>query len=77
MKIILKTKLKKLPDEMSVIIVSQRTSSLMHADKILVLEDGELVGIGAHDELLKTCDVYREIHESVYGKEEGKNEEKA
>ncbi len=73
----LRRELKKLPDDMSVIIVSQRTSSLMHADKILVLDDGELVGIGAHDELLKTCDVYREIHESVYGKEEGKNEEKS
>ena len=66
----LRRELKKLPDEMSVIIVSQRTSSLMHADKILVLEDGELVGAGSHDELLKTCEVYKEIHESVYGKEE-------
>ena len=57
---------------MSVIIVSQRTSSLMHADRILVLDDGELVGIGSHEELLESCEVYREIHESVYGKEEMK-----
>ena len=68
----LRRELKKLPDEMSVIIVSQRTSSLMHADKILVLDDGELVGIGSHEELLESCEVYREIHESVYGKEEMK-----
>ena len=42
-------------------IVSQRTSSIMHADKIIVLEDGEAVGIGTHKELLKTCEIYREI----------------
>ncbi len=48
----------------TVLIVSQRTSSLRHADKILVLEDGVAVGMGKHEELLQTCPVYREIHES-------------
>ena len=45
----------------SVILVSQRAFSLSHADKILVLENGEAVGYAGHDELLKTCEVYREI----------------
>ncbi len=52
----------KLP--MTVIIVSQRTSSVIHADKILVLDDGELKGIGKHEELLENCPVYKEIYES-------------
>ena len=45
-----------------VFMVSQRTSSIMHADKIMVLEDGECVGLGTHEELLKTCGVYQEIY---------------
>lgn len=45
-------------------IVSQRTSSIQHADQILVLEDGRMVGHGKHEELLKTCEVYREIYET-------------
>lgn len=53
----------------TVFIVSQRTSSIHHADKILVLDGGKLVGCGKHAELLKTCEVYREIYESQYGKE--------
>lgn len=48
----------------TVFIVSQRTVSIMNADKILVLDDGEVVGVGTHDELIKTCEVYREIYES-------------
>lgn len=51
----------------TVFIVSQRTSSLRQADQILVLDDGMLVGIGKHETLLQTCDVYREIHESQTG----------
>ena len=51
-------------------MVSQRTSSIRHADKILVLDDGQVVGIGTHDELLKNCEVYQEIHYSQYQKEE-------
>lgn len=53
----------------TVFIVSQRTSSIQHADKIIVLEDGEVAGIGAHQQLLETCGVYREIYESQYKKE--------
>lgn len=49
-----------------VFIVSQRTSSIRHADKIIVLEDGEMAGIGSHEELLKNCQTYREIYESQY-----------
>lgn len=50
-------------------IVSQRTSSIAHADKILVLEDGCLVGQGKHGELLEKCGIYREIYESQFKKE--------
>ena len=50
----------------TVFIVSQRTSSIMQADKIVVLDDGELVGIGKHEELLKSCEVYKEIYNSQY-----------
>jgi len=49
---------------MTVFWISQRTASIMGADKILVLDDGKLVGCGKHDELLETCDIYREIYES-------------
>ncbi len=49
-------------------IVSQRTASVMNADRILVLDDGELVGQGTHQELLATCDVYREIYDSQFQK---------
>ena len=48
-------------DNMTVIIVSQRANSLKHADKIVVLDDGEAVGIGTHSELMESCEVYREI----------------
>ena len=51
------------------IIVSQRTSSIRHADKIVVLDDGRVAGIGRHEELLSSCPVYREIYESQYKKE--------
>ena len=61
--------LRTLPDSPTVLLISQRTSSILHADKILVLEDGECVGQGTHDELLATCEVYREIHESQYRRE--------
>ena len=52
-------------------IVSQRASSVMHADKIIVLDDGVAVGQGTHDELMRSCEVYREIYFSQYGEEEG------
>lgn len=51
-------------------IVTQRASSILSADKIIVLDDGELVGIGKSDELLKNCDVYREIYFSQFSEEE-------
>ena len=54
----------------TVFMVSQRTGSVSHADKILVLDGGKLVGCGTHEQLLESCDVYREIHYSQYGKEE-------
>ncbi len=50
----------------TVFIVSQRASSIMYADKIIVLDDGEAVGIGTHDELLSSCAVYREIYYSQF-----------
>lgn len=53
----------------TVFIVSQRTSSLRNADKIVVLDDGRQVGLGTHEELLENCPVYREIHESQFRKE--------
>ena len=51
-------------------IVSQRTSSIAHADKILVLEDGDVVGMGTHTELLESSEVYREIYDSQFKQEE-------
>ena len=47
-------------------IISQRASSIMHADIIIVLDDGEAVGIGTHDELLATCEIYREIYDTQF-----------
>lgn len=54
----------------TIFIVSQRTSSIQQADKILVLDDGQLVGMGSHEELLKDCDVYKEIYDSQFKKPE-------
>ena len=53
----------------AVFIVSQRAASLMHADRILVLEDGHAAGLGTHRELLETCPLYREIYDSQFPKE--------
>lgn len=52
----------------TVFIVSQRTSSILHADLIVVLDDGFPVGIGTHSELLENCEIYREIYNSQFGK---------
>ena len=65
----LRKAIKALPDDMTVLIVSQRAGSLMDADQILVLDDGKLVGDGTHTALLSDCAVYREIYESQFGKE--------
>ena len=64
----LRKELKSLPSDVTVFLVSQRTSSIRHADHILVLEDGKAAGWGTHEELLESCEIYREIYESQYGK---------
>lgn len=68
----LRKAIKELPENITVIIVSQRAGSIAYADKILVLDDGKLVGCGKHDELLTSCSVYKEIYESQFGTEENK-----
>lgn len=60
----LRKSIRELENNPTVFIVSQRTSSIRSADKIVVLDDGKIVGIGTHDELLNTCDIYREINDS-------------
>ena len=55
-----------LPGNMTVFIVSQRTASIMHADKIIVLDDGKIVGMGTQEELLEKCEVYKEIYNSQF-----------
>lgn len=54
--------------DMTLFIVSQRAASVRNADKIVVLDDGVIVGMGTHDTLIDSCEVYREIYESQYGK---------
>lgn len=74
----LRRALRQMEQKPIVFLVSQRTSSIQHADQILVLDDGQVVGMGTHRELLQTCPVYQEIYhsqfdESVAGKEAGGN----
>lgn len=64
----LRKAIKNLDYSPTVFIVSQRTSSIMNADKIIVLDGGKLAGVGTHDELLKSCEVYKEIHNSQFEK---------
>lgn len=64
----LRKAIKEFSEGMTVFTVSQRTSSISHCDKILVLEEGEAVGLGTHEELLSSCEVYREIYESQFTK---------
>ena len=64
--------LRELPWKPAVVIISQRTASIRFADEILVLDDGRLAGRGTHEELLQTCDVYREIYESQFKKEDAR-----
>ena len=68
----LRKSLKNLSYHPTTFIVSQRTSSIMHADKIIVLYDGHMVGIGTHEELLQTSSVYKEIYDSQFKKDSGK-----
>lgn len=75
----LRKSLKEMPGETTVFIVSQRASSLMHADTIIVLEDGHVAGMGTHRELLAGCQVYQEIYYSQFEqteKKEGEDSEK-
>lgn len=65
----LRKALQELEEKPTVFIVSQRTASIQHANRIVVLDDGEVAGIGTHEELLKNCDVYQEIYESQFKKE--------
>lgn len=63
----LRTAIRNFTEGMTVFIVSQRASSIMHADKIIVLDDGRIAGIGTHDELLESCNIYQEICHSQMG----------
>jgi len=67
----LRTALRTLEDKTTTFIVSQRASTIRHADKIIVLDDGEIAGVGTHDELLKDCTVYQEIYYSQYPEQRG------
>lgn len=66
----LRKALKTLKNNPLVFIISQRTSSIAHCDKIIVLDDGKVVGMGKHDDLLNNCEVYKEIYDSQFKKEE-------
>ncbi len=66
----LRQAIREMDTDTTVFIVSQRTASIHSADQIVVLDDGRAVGIGTHDELLESCEVYREIYDSQYRKEE-------
>ncbi len=68
----LRAALRTLEQKTTTFIVSQRASTILHADKIIVLDDGEMAGAGTHGELLKNCDVYREIYYSQYPEEHAK-----
>lgn len=60
--------------EATTLIVAQRISTILHADRILVLDDGKVAGMGTHKELLKSCEVYRQIARSQLSEEELDNE---
>lgn len=66
----LRKALREKTEHSTVLIVAQRISTILHADQILVLDDGEAAGIGTHEELLKTCGVYRQIAESQLSEQE-------
>ena len=67
----LRAAIRTLEDKTTTFIVSQRASTIRHADKIIVLDDGEIAGMGTHDELLKDCTVYQEIYYSQYHEQRG------
>ncbi len=65
----LRKALRALPYRPTVFLVSQRTTAVRHADQIVVLDEGRMVGLGTHEQLLERCPVYREIHASQFRKE--------
>ena len=67
---VLRKELKKYTKDATILIVAQRIGTIMNADKIIVLDNGKCAGIGTHKELLKTCDVYKEIAMSQLSEEE-------
>ena len=69
----LRGELAKITKDKTVLIVAQRISTIMNADKIVVLDEGRVVGIGTHKELMKNCNVYKEIALSQLSKEELEN----
>lgn len=66
----LRSALRNLQGNKTIFIVSQRTSSIQFADQIIVMDDGQAVGIGTHEQLLENCEIYREIYESQFKKED-------
>jgi len=68
----LRKAIRSMEEQMTVFIVSQRASSIQYADKIIVLDDGEIAGIGNHEKLMETCPVYQEIYYSQFAKKEAK-----
>ena len=70
---ILRKELKKYTKDATTLIVAQRIGTIMNADKIIVLDEGKVAGIGTHKELLKSCDVYQQIALSQLSKEELEN----
>ena len=69
----LREALKEETENKTVIIVAQRISTILNADKIIVLEEGKIVGKGTHEELIKTCEVYKQIALLQLSEEELKN----
>ena len=73
----LRTALRQLEGDVTTFIVSQRASSILHADKIIVMDDGAVAGMGTHGELLESCEVYQEIYYSQYPEERPKGQKTA
>ncbi|MDE5893342.1 MAG: ABC transporter ATP-binding protein/permease, partial [Acetatifactor sp.] len=65
----LRQALKEVEKDTTTFIVSQRASTIRHADQIIVLDDGMIVGMGTHEQLLESCEVYQEIYYSQFEKE--------
>ena len=67
----LRKAIREMKERPTVFIVTQRASSILYADEIVVLDDGAIAGIGTHEELLKNCEVYQEIYYSQYPEQRG------